>query len=166
LGIENAQNIPMTSDVLSEGIAIGFGNDIIVEYGVVRKSVLKNFDIKQEVLFADFNWDLILKLLSNKIKFIEIPKYPEVRRDLSLLLDEKVTFDSIYNLARQTEKSLLKDINLFDVYQGKNLPEGKKSYAVSFTIQDTAKTLTDVQIDKVMGKLQKNFETELGASLR
>ena len=109
---------------------------------------------------------MILKLLSNKIKFTEIPKYPEVRRDLSLLLDEKVTFDSIYNLARQTEKSLLKDINLFDVYQGKNLPEGKKSYAVSFTIQDTTKTLTDVQIDNVMDKLQYNFETELGANLR
>ena len=166
LGIQKTQNLPVTTDVFSEGIAIGFGNDIIVEYGVVKKSVLKHFDIKQEVLFADFNWALILKLLSNKIKFTEIPKYPEVRRDLSLLLDESVSFDTIYNLARQTEKSLLKDINLFDVYQGKNLPEGKKSYAVSFIIQDTTKTLTDVQIDKVMVKLQKNFETELGASLR
>ena len=166
LGIQKTQNIPMSSDVFSEGIAIGFGNETLVEYGVLKKTVLKHFDIKQEVLFADFNWALILKLLSNKIKFTEIPKYPEVRRDLSLLLDDNVTFDSIYNLARQTEKSLLKDINLFDVYQGKNLPEGKKSYAVSFTIQDSSKTLTDVQIDKIMGKLQKNFETELGASLR
>ena len=166
LGIQKGQNLPMTSDVFSEGIAIGFGNDILVEFGVVKKSILKHFDIKQEVLFADFNWALILKLLSNKIKFSEIPKYPEVRRDLSLLLDDSVSFDSIYNIARQTEKSLLKDINLFDVYQGKNLPEGKKSYAVSFTIQDNTKTLTDVQIDKIMGKLQKNFETELGASLR
>jgi len=166
LGIQKTQNLPMTSDIFSEGIAIGFGNDILVEYGVVKKSVLKHFDIKQEVLFADFNWAMILKLLSNKIKFTEIPKYPEVRRDLSLLLDDSVSFDSIYNIARQTEKSLLKDINLFDVYQGKNLPEGKKSYAVSFTIQDNTKTLTDVQIDKIMGKLQKNFETELGASLR
>ncbi len=166
LGIQKTQNLPMTSDVFSEGIAIGFGNDIIVEYGVVKKSVLKHFDIKQEVLFADFNWALILKLLSNKIKFTEIPKYPEVRRDLSLLLDDSISFDTIYNIARQTEKSLLKDINLFDVYQGKNLPEGKKSYAVSFTIQDNTKTLTDVQIDKIMSKLQKNFETELGASLR
>ncbi len=166
LGIQKTQNLPMTSDVFSEGIAIGFGNDIIVEYGVVKKSVLKHFDIKQEVLFADFNWALILKLLSNKIKFTEIPKYPEVRRDLSLLLDENVTFDSIYSISRQTEKALLKDISLFDVYQGKNLPEGKKSYAVSFTIQDTSKTLTDVQIDKIMSKLQKNLETELGASLR
>lgn len=166
LGIQKTQNLPMTSDVFSEGIAIGFGNDIIVEYGVVKKSILKHFDIKQEVLFADFNWALILKLLSNKIKFTEIPKYPEVRRDLSLLLDDSVSFDAIYNIARQTEKSLLKDINLFDVYQGKNLPEGKKSYAVCFTIQDNTKTLTDVQIDKIMSKLQKNFEEELGASLR
>ena len=166
LGIQKIQNLPMISDVFSEGIAIGFGNDILVEYGVVKKSILKHFDIKQEVLFADFNWALILKLLSNKIKFTEIPKYPEVRRDLSLLLDENISFDSIYTIARQTEKSLLKDINLFDVYQGKNLTEGKKSYAVSFTIQDITKTLTDIQIDKIMIKLQKNFETELGASLR
>ncbi|HQK38691.1 MAG TPA: phenylalanine--tRNA ligase subunit beta [Flavobacterium alvei] len=166
LGIKKTQSVPVTSDVFSEGIAIGLGNDILVEYGVVKKSILKHFDIKQEVLFADFNWALILKLLSNKIKFVEIPKYPEVRRDLSLLLDENVSFDAVYNLARQTEKSLLKDISLFDVYQGKNLPEGKKSYAVSFTIQDNTKTLTDVQIDKIMGKLQKNLEAELGASLR
>jgi phenylalanyl-tRNA synthetase beta chain len=166
LGIQKTQNLPMTSDVFSEGIAIGFGDDILVEYGVVKKSILKHFDIKQEVLYADFNWALVLKLLSNKIKFTEIPKYPEVRRDLSLLLDDSVSFDAIYKLARQTEKSLLKDISLFDVYQGKNLPEGKKSYAVSFTIQDNTKTLTDVQIDKIMGKLQKNLETELGASLR
>ena len=166
LGIQKTQNLPVTSDVFSEGIAIGFGNDTLVEYGVVKKSILKHFDIKQEVLFADFNWTLILKLLSNKIKYTEIPKYPEVRRDLSLLLDDSVSFDAVYNLARQTEKSLLKDINLFDVYQGQNLPEGKKSYAVSFTIQDNTKTLTDVQIDKIMSKLQKNLETELGASLR
>ncbi|WP_281335818.1 phenylalanine--tRNA ligase subunit beta [Flavobacterium eburneipallidum] len=166
LGIQKTQTKPVVSDVFSEGTAIGFGNDILVEFGVVKKSILKHFDIKQEVLFADFNWALILKLLSNKIKFVEIPKYPEVRRDLSLLLDDSVTFDSIYNLARQTEKSLLKDISLFDVYQGKNLPEGKKSYAVSFTIQDATKTLTDVQIDKIMDKLQKNLEAELGASLR
>ena len=166
LGIQKTQNVPVAADVFSEGIAISQGNEILVEFGVVKKSILKHFDIKQEVLFADFNWALILKLLSNKIKYVEIPKYPEVRRDLSLLLDDSVSFDAIYNIARQTEKSLLKDISLFDVYQGKNLPEGKKSYAVSFTIQDNTKTLTDVQIDKIIGKLQKNLETELGASLR
>jgi phenylalanyl-tRNA synthetase beta chain len=89
-----------------------------------------------------------------------------VRRDLALLVDNSVTFDTIYDIARQTEKSLLKDINLFDVYEGKNLPEGKKSYAVSFTLQDSTKTLTDEQIDKIMNKLQKNLESEVGASLR
>lgn len=166
LGIEKIKNLPVTSDVFSEGIAIEIGNETIVELGVVKKSILKHFGIKQEVFYADFNWDLILKKISTKIKYIEIPKYPEVRRDLALLVDQNVTYESIYNIARQTEKSLLKDIDLFDVYEGQNLPEGKKSYALSFTIQDNSKTLTDVQIDKIMSKLQKNFETELGASLR
>ena len=166
LGIQKTQNTPVTSDVFSEGIAISCGHNSLVEFGVVKKSILKHFGIKQEVFFADFNWAVILKMISNKIKYTEIPKYPEVRRDLALLIDQSVTYDSIYSIARQTEKALLKDINLFDVYEGKNLPEGKKSYALSFTIQDNSKTLTDVQIDKIMDKLQKNFETELGASLR
>ena len=166
LGIEKTQNLPVTSDVFSEGIAIEIGNQKIVELGVVKKSILKHFGIKQEVFYADFDWDLILKKISTKIKYAEIPKYPEVRRDLALLIDQNVTYESIYKIARQTEKSLLKDIDLFDVYEGQNLPEGKKSYALSFIIQDTSKTLTDVQIDKIMSKLQKNFETELGASLR
>jgi phenylalanyl-tRNA synthetase beta chain len=117
-------------------------------------------------LFADFNWNAVLKLISNKIRFSDIPKYPEVRRDLALLVDENVSFDAIYKVARQTEKSLLKDVNLFDVYSGKNLPDGKKSYAVSFTIQDTTKTLTDDQIDKIMRKLLQHFESDLGATLR
>ena len=166
LGICKTKNEPVKSDVFAEGIAIAVGDEILVEFGTIKKSILKHFDVKQEVLFADFNWALVLKLLSNKIKFTDIPKYPEVRRDLALLLDENIPFDSIYKIARQSEKTLLKNINLFDVYQGKNLPEGKKSYAVSFTIQDSSKTLTDEQIDKVMTKLQKNFIAELGASLR
>jgi phenylalanyl-tRNA synthetase beta chain len=166
MGIHKIQNKPATSDVFAEGIAIASGNDTLVEFGTVKKSILKHFDIKQEVFYADFNWNLILKLIGSKIKFTDIPKYPEVRRDLALLVDETVAFDAIYNIARQTEKSLLKDVNLFDVYQGKNLPEGKKSYAVSFTLQDNTKTLTDEQIDKIMSKLLKNMENELGASLR
>jgi phenylalanyl-tRNA synthetase beta chain len=166
MGILKIQNKPATSDVFAEGMAIACGNDILVEFGTVKKSILKHFDIKQEVFYADFNWNLILKLISTKIKFTDIPKYPEVRRDLALLVDQSVAFDAIYSIARQTEKSLLKDINLFDVYEGKNLPEGKKSYAVSFTLQDNSKTLTEEQIDKIMSKLQKNMETELGASLR
>lgn len=166
LGLSKFQNIPTTLDILSEGISLSIGNDVLVSLGVVKKSILKQFGIKQEVFYADFDWDLILKKLSTKIKFVEIPKYPEVRRDLALLIDENVTYSSIYNLARQTEKGLLKNVDLFDVYQGQNLAEGKKSYAISFTIQDSAKTLTDVQIDKIMSKLQKTFETELGAVLR
>lgn len=166
LGFDKAHHLPVTNDVFAEGISFAIGNDILVELGTVKKSILKHFDIKQEVFYAEFNWDLVIKLLSNKIKFTAIPKYPEVRRDFALLVDASVSFESIYKTARQTEKSLLKDINLFDVYEGKNLPEGKKSYAVSFTIQDATKTLTDVQIDKIMSKLQSNFESELGATLR
>ena len=166
LGIQKTNCTPVTSDVFSEGIAFGLGQETLVEFGVVKKSILKYFGIKQEVFYADFNWALVLKLVSSKIKFTDIPKYPEVRRDLALLLDNEVSYDAIYKIARQTEKLLLKEINLFDVYAGSNLPEGKKSYALSFTIQDTAKTLEDAQIDKIMSKLQKNFETELGAVLR
>jgi phenylalanyl-tRNA synthetase beta chain len=166
IGICKIESKPVASDVFAEGMAIASGNDILVEFGTVKKSILKHFDIKQEVFFADFNWNLILKSINNKIKFTDIPKYPEVRRDLALLVDTTIAFDAIYNIARQTEKGLLKDINLFDVYEGKNLPEGKKSYAVSFTLQDNSKTLTDEQIDKIMSKLQKNLENEVGASLR
>ncbi len=167
LGIDTkVMVLPVESDVFAEGIALAIGKEIIVELGTIKKGILKHFDIKQEVLFADFYWGRIQKYVSTKIKFTDIPKYPEVRRDLALLLDESVPFEKVYQIAKQTEKSLLKEINLFDVYQGKNLPEGKKSYAVSFTLQDTTKTLTDAKIDKTMSKLQGNFEKELGATLR
>jgi len=167
LGLDKkVTSLPFENDVFAEGLALAVGKEVIVEFGTVKKSVLKHFDIKQEVLYADFAWDKIQKYVSTKIKFTDIPKYPEVRRDLALLLDENVKFEQIYNIAKQTEKGLLKDVNLFDVYQGSNLPEGKKSYAVSFILQDDSKTLTDTQIDKIMSKLQGNFETQLGASLR
>lgn len=167
LGLDKkVTSLPFENDVFAEGLALAIGKEIIVEFGSVKKSILKHFDIKQEVLFADFNWGKIQKYVSNKIKFTDIPKYPEVRRDFALLVDENVQFEQIFNIAKQTEKGLLKDVNLFDVYQGNNLPEGKKSYAVSFILQDDSKTLTDTQIDKIMSKLQSNFESQLGASLR
>ena len=166
LGITKTKNQTLTNDVFAEGMAFSLGNDSLVEFGTVKKSILKNFDIKQQVFYADFNWSAILKVIANKIKFVEIPKYPEVRRDLSLLINDDTSFDAIYKIARNADKNLLKEIDLFDVYTGANLPEGKKSYAVSFLLQDTYKTLTDEQIDKVMNKIQKNLETELGASLR
>ncbi|MEL1248225.1 phenylalanine--tRNA ligase subunit beta [Flavobacterium helocola] len=167
LGLDKkVTSLPFENDVFAEGLALAVGKEVIVEFGTVKKSVLKHFDIKQEVLYADFAWDKIQKYVSTKIKFTDIPKYPEVRRDLALLLDENVPFEQIYNIAKQTEKGLLKDVNLFDVYTGNNLPEGKKSYAISFILQDDSKTLTDTQIDKIMSKLQGNFESQLGASLR
>ncbi len=166
LGIEKIKTEPLVSDLFAEGIALVLGEETLVSFGTVRKSILKHFDIKQEVFYADFNWNMVLKILNTKIKFTDIPKHPEVRRDLALLLDENIAFESVYKIARQSEKSLLKNIQLFDVYTGDRLPEGKKSYAISFTLQDHSKTLTEEQIEKVMHKLQKNFLTELGAILR
>lgn len=158
--------MPLKSDVFAEGLVYDMGNSTLVEFGTVKKSILKHFDIKQEVFYADFNWNAILKQITNTIKFTEIAKYPEVRRDLALLLDNSVAFSQIIELAKKSEKNLLKKIDLFDVYQGNNLPEGKKSYAVSFIIQDSSKTLTDSQIEKVISKLTQSFQNELGASLR
>ncbi|MEC3908705.1 phenylalanine--tRNA ligase subunit beta [Tamlana sp. 2201CG12-4] len=167
LGISRFTESPIKNDLFSEGITIALGKNKLVDFGLIKKPVLKHFDIAQEVIFADFNWNAILELIKhNSIKFKTIPKYPEVRRDFALLLDDHVTFESIHKIAKQTEKQLLKAINLFDVYQGKNLPKGKKSYAVSFTLQDENKTLNDKQIDKIMKKLQANFEKQLGAELR
>ncbi|TRW23836.1 phenylalanine--tRNA ligase subunit beta [Flavobacterium zepuense] len=166
LGFSKVQTQPLTNDVFAEGIALAIGSDVIVEFGTIKKTILKHFDIKQEVLFADFNWGAISKLVTGKIKYTDISKFPEVRRDLALLVDNGVTFESIYDIARNTEKVLLKDISLFDVYEGKNLPEGKKSYAVSFMLQDSTKTLTDEQIDKIMTKIRQNLETQTGAQLR
>ena len=167
LGINKFKNGEAKSDIFSEGRSLSAGKTKLVEFGVVRKSVLKHFSIDQEVLFADFNWDAVIEVAkTQKIKFSTIPKYPAVRRDFALLLDDKIQYQEIEDLALQTEKKLLKNVNLFDVYQGKNLPEGKKSYAVSFTFLDENKTLTDKQVDKMMSKLQYRFENELKAELR
>lgn len=167
LGISRLKESPVKNDIFSEGLSLSLGKTKLVEFGIINKQVLKGFNISQEVLYADLNWDNVLEIAKhNKVKFKDIPKYPEVRRDFALLIDENVTFDSIYTIAKQSEKQLLKHINLFDVYQGKNLPKGKKSYAVSFKFQDEHKTLTDKQIDKIMNKLQSNFEKQLGAELR
>ncbi|WP_194767686.1 phenylalanine--tRNA ligase subunit beta [Tamlana sp. I1] len=167
LGISRIKETPIANDLFSEGLTISLGKNKLVDFGIVKKQILKHFDISQEVIYADFNWDAILEVVKhNKIKFKAIPKFQEVRRDFALLLDENVTFEAIYKLAKQSEKQILKDVNLFDVYQGKNLPAGKKSYAVSFTLLDENKTLNDKQIDKIMKKLQNSFETQLGAELR
>lgn len=167
LGFDKVKTSPVKTDVFSEGIVLGLGKTKLVEFGTVKRSVLKEFSIKQEVLFADFNWTAILDLAGKKkIKVTDLPKFPSVKRDLALLLDNQVTFKEVYTLANQSEKKLLKQVDLFDVYEGDKLPEGKKSYAVSFVLQDENKTLADKQIDKIMQKLQQTFEKNLNAVLR
>jgi phenylalanyl-tRNA synthetase beta chain len=167
LGITGLKYTKTKNDIFSEGISLQLGKIKIVEFGVVKKSILKKFGIKQEVLFADFNWNnVIANAGKKKVKISELPKYPEVKRDLALLLDEKVDFIDLYNYAFQTERNLLKNVDLFDVYMGDKLPEGKKSYALSFILQDENKTLTDKQIDKIMNKLQEGFKKQFEAELR
>ena len=129
--------------------------------------MLKAFDVKSEVLYAEFDWDKILELcMISKTTYKTVPKFPSVRRDLALLVDASVEFKTLQSLANQCENQLLKSINLFDVYEGNKLPKGKKSYALSFVLQDENRTLTDKQIDKVMDKLINTFKDKAGAEIR
>ena len=167
LGIDKLKTTPTKNDVFSEGLTLSLGKIKLVDLGVIKRSINKEFGIKQEVLFADFNWENILKVGGkSKVKVSDLSKFQAVKRDFALLIDKEVTFNEIYNLAFQAEKVLLKDVDLFDVYEGEKLEEGKKSYAVSFLLQDENKTLNDKQIDKVMQKLQQTFEKNIGATLR
>ena len=163
---QKMNSIPFQSDVFSEGLAFAIGNETIAEFGVVKKSVTKSFDIKQEVIYAEINWSAVQKYISNNFKIQEISKFPDVKRDLALLLDQNISFETLYKIAKQTDKTLIKEISLFDVYEGTNLPKNKKSYALSFILNDENKTLEENQIEKVMQKLVANFERELGATLR
>lgn len=167
LGIQQWKSAAEASDLFSEGISYTTRKDTLVSFGLIAPSILKKLDIKQEVLYADFNWDVVLNSLPRTaIKFQEIPKYPEVSRDFALLIKEGVGFDKVVQTALNTEKKYLKEVNLFDVYTGKNLPEGTKSYGVNFVLQDTKGTLEEKKIDKIMQKLQTAFERDLEATLR
>ena len=169
INLSRIETIPTTSHYYSEGIDLVFRDSKkrLCSLGRVNKEVLKRMDCKQEVFYADINWTLLLKSYPTKdVQYAEVPKYPEVRRDLALVMQKKVTFAEIEQVAFNTEKKLLKRISLFDVYEGKGITEGMKSYAVSFILQDKDKTLTDKQIETVMAKLQKNLETQLGAKIR
>jgi phenylalanyl-tRNA synthetase beta chain len=164
---------PKLTDIATENSVFGFGMEYLakkktlVQFGSVRKDILAAFDISQEVFFADVHWDNVLAYSAiNKLEVAELPKYPSVRRDLALLLDKTVKYAQIEELANQTERKLLKAVDLFDVYEGKGIPEGKRSYAVSFILRDDAATLEDKTIEKTMERLLGKFKQELGAELR
>ena len=140
---------------------------VLCEMGTVCHKILKKMDIAQDVFYADLNWDNLMRAIKkNETLYHDISKFPSVSRDLALLIDKSVQFEQIEQIARQTEKKLLKSVELFDVYEGKNLPAGKKSYAVNFILQDETKTLTDKQIEAIMNKLINNLKQKLGAELR
>lgn len=156
------------NDIFSSAIAIeNRGGKLIAEMGVIAKKHLKEFDIELPVYYAEINWTLLMKAVrKNTVNFHEISKFPPVSRDLALLVDSNVEFVEIEKIAYQSEKKLLKKVELFDVYEGKNLPAGKKSYAVNFILQDEEKTLTEKHIEAVMTKLIANLKKQLNAELR
>mgnify|MGYP002793495922 CR=1 FL=1 len=158
----------LSNDMYSTGVSITTtsGRELGT-FGIVNRKICKAMDIDFDVYYAELSWTLLMKeTKKNKVTFSEISKFPAVKRDLALLLDKSVQFAEIEKIAEESERKLLKEVSLFDVYEGKNLPAGKKSYAVSFYLQDETKTLTDKQIDAIMQKIRKNLESKLGASLR
>ncbi len=155
------------SPCFAYGLQLELAGKPAVKFGEVLPSVCSRFDIKVPVFYADFDWDAVLRAMPGKApKYKEVNRFPEVRRDLALLVDKTVKFSRIEQVARKSEKSLLKEVSLFDVYEGKNLPEGKKSYAVSFILQEEGKTLADKQIEKTMDRISTALQDELGCSLR
>ncbi len=156
------------SDIFSEALQYTYNNKRIAEIGKIKKSILEMFEIESmDVYFSDIHWYNILELLEGKfITYKEVPKYPEVKRDLSLLLNKNIKYQQIKELAFQTEKSILKDITLFDIYESEKIGKDNKSYAVSFTFQKENKTLTDKEVDKIMNKLMNVFEKEMDAKIR
>lgn len=164
--IRNAMNTPLSDQLFEYGNTWMQNGVVVARGGKVKENILKHFGIKQELFYAELNTTLLFNSASPKFVFQEVPKFPEVRRDLSLVLDKRVTFDDIKSLANQTEKQLLQEITLFDVYQGDKIPADKKAYALGFTLLDEQKTLTDQDIDKTMDRLMRAFEQTLGAVIR
>jgi len=152
---------------LAYGLQYKRNNKQLVKFGAVANEALKKADLEKEVFYADFNFDMILAIVrKNKIVYEDVSKFPAVRRDLSMLIDKSITFGQLKQIAQKAERKLLQDVNVFDVYQGDKLPAGKKSYALSFILQDNEKTLTDKAIDAIMQKLIYNLEKEAGAEIR
>ena len=156
------------SDIFDKSLLIQTRNGkVLCEMGIVSRQLLEKFELDAPVYFADLRWKVLMQSIKNqKVSYREISKFPAVSRDLALLVDESVEFGQIEKIAYQTEKKLLRAVNLFDVYEGKNLPLGKKSYAVNFILQDDSKTLNDKQITAIMQKLVQQLTKQLGAELR
>lgn len=167
-GVNKISSTPIDNDAdISFGLEYNWKNKPLARLGKVSKKLAEQFDIKEEVFYSDFNWDLLQDLTGkNKIEFQEIPKFPSVRRDLALLLDKKVQYKQIIDLSFSAERKFLKDVNLFDIYEGDRIDSNKKSYAISFTLQDNEATLTDLQTEKIMDKLLATFKEKLGAEIR
>lgn len=168
LGLANTAYETLNAPEWAEGLAVLSRKKEIVRLGRVAGNLLKAFGISGEVFYADFDWEAILHQVgsSRGVRFTEVPKFPSVRRDLALVIDKNVTYQSIETLAWQTEKQLLREVNLFDVYEGEKLGADKKSYAISFILQDENATLTDKQIEKIMERLTKVYTEKLGATIR
>lgn len=164
--VQNLEQKEINDDELAYGLSYSLHGKQLVKFGSVKRKLLKMFDIENEVFYAVFNWGALLEKYNDTVKFTEIVKYPEVRRDLALLIDKNVSYSQLRLLAFKTEKKLLKNVNIFDVYEGKNIETGKKSYALSFYLQDDDKTLTDKQIEKIMRNLAQVFEKEVNAKIR
>ena len=167
LGIQGLQTADAPVNHYQYGLTYLRGNKPLVTFGAVASGVLRKADVDGAVFYAEFNWGLMLKAIrNNQISYRELSKFPAVRRDLSLLVDNEVSFLTLKAIAEKTERKLLKAVNVFDVYRGDKLPQGKKSYALHFVLQDEEKTLTDKQIDAIVNKLIYNFEKETGAEIR
>lgn len=154
------------SSVYAYGLSIVVNKKPVVQIGLIEPTLAAKFDVKQEAFLADFDWDFWVKQSKDRFEYQEISKFPEVRRDLSLVIDQSVTLQAIQKTAQQYEKNILKSVSIFDVYEGKNLGDGKKSYSVAFILQDNQQTLTDKVIDSTMERLMKGFEKDLGAIIR
>ncbi|MBA5629762.1 phenylalanine--tRNA ligase subunit beta [Moheibacter lacus] len=167
LGITEIKEIPYTNSNYAEAISLQVDGKELGVLGICSKGILKKMDVGQEIFYAEFNWDLILELVGEfQLKFKDIPKFPAVKRDLALLIDKGISYSELFTSAQNLKLELMKSVQLFDVYEGDKLPEGKKSYALSFILQDEEKTLGDAEIEKTMNELIRNFQTNFNAELR
>ena len=167
IDIYSLRSESLDSDLYADAIALMQGNKRVIEMGVVAPALMRRFDLKQPVYYAEIDFELILRAAKKqRITVEELSKFPEVKRDLALLVDKNVTFAELRQIAFATEKKLLKRVTLFDVYEGDKLPEGKKSYALGFTLEDKSQTLNDKVIEKTMNNLQRQLETRAGAQVR